>query len=130
MFTMTEALGCWKCGAPLTGVPLPLSRRAECPACHAELHACRLCRYFDTRVNAQCTEDRAEEVREKERANFCDYFKPKPGAYRARDSAKSRAAQAAVDALFAGNADSNARPPDAARDKLDELFGAPGKKRD
>jgi hypothetical protein len=128
---MTEALVCWKCGAPLAGVPLPLSRRAECPACHAELHVCRLCRYYDTRINGQCTEDRAEEVREKERANFCDYFKPKAGAYTAR-GAKTRAAQAAVDALFGGTPESgaDASKSDATRDRLDQMFKAPGKNRD
>ena len=129
---MTEALVCWKCGASLAGVPLPLSRRAECPACHAELHVCRLCRYYDARVNAQCTEDRAEEVREKERANFCDYFKPKSGAYTARDSAKTRAAQAAVDALLGGKPEPGAKAfgVDEARDKLDQLFNLPGKNND
>ena len=69
-------LVCWKCGTALKGVPMPLSRRAECLACHAELHVCRLCHFYAPRVEGKCREDRAEEVREKERANFCDYFTP------------------------------------------------------
>ncbi len=95
-------LVCWKCGASLKGVPIPLSRRAECLACHAELHVCRLCHFYDPRVEGKCREDRAEEVREKERANFCDYFKPRPNAFRAKDAARTEAAKGRIDALFAG----------------------------
>jgi hypothetical protein len=117
-----EALVCWKCGAPLKGVPLPLSRRAECPQCHAELHVCRLCQLYDPRVEGKCREERAEEVRDKERANFCDYFKPRPGAYRAQDLAKSQAAKSRVDALF-GRAEAPVAENDPARGALDDLFG-------
>lgn len=117
-----ESLVCWKCGTPLKGVPLPLARRAECPQCHAELHVCRLCHFYDPHVEGKCREDRAEEVRDKERANFCDYFKPRPGAYRAQDLARSQAAKSRVEALF-GQAAAPAAEDDAARRALDELFG-------
>lgn len=127
---MKNVLVCWKCGAPLNDVPLPFSRRAECPACHAELHVCRSCRYYDPRVNGQCTEDRAEEVREKARANFCDYFKPRPDAYVRPEHAKTQAAKAKVDALFGtAAAESDVRSKEeAARDRLDRLLGASDKK--
>lgn len=95
-------LVCWKCGAALQGVPLPLSRRAECLACHAELHVCRLCHFYDPRVEGKCREDRAEAVREKERANFCDYFKPRSNAFRARDAARAESAKGQIDALLGG----------------------------
>jgi hypothetical protein len=120
-----EPLVCWKCGAPLKGVPLPLSRRAECPQCHAELHVCKLCRLYDPRVEGQCREERAEDVRDKERANFCHYFKPRPGAYRAPDAAKSAAAKSRVDALF-GAGEAPAAEADPARGALDDLFGGKG----
>lgn len=107
---------------------MPLSRRAECPACHAEQHVCCLCRYYDPRVEGQCIEDRAEEVREKERANFCDYFKPRPNAYRPPDAAKTQAAKARLDSLFGGGVP-QASKPDPARAKLDAFFGRPGEKK-
>jgi hypothetical protein len=113
-------LVCWKCGASLKGVPIPLSRRAECLACHAELHVCRLCHFYDPRVEGKCREDRAEEVREKERANFCDYFKPRPNAFRAKDTARTEAAKGRIDALFAGGEVNDA--PNVPSE-LEALFG-------
>lgn len=120
---------CWNCGGSLKGELLPLSRRAVCGACNAELHVCRLCQFYDPRVSDQCTEDRAEQVREKDRANFCDYFKPKPGAYVARQDTKSVAAKAVLNGLFGGaaqNGDSGSAG-DKARGLLDDLF-KPGDK--
>ncbi len=57
---------------------MPMSRREQCPHCNNELHVCRQCQHFDQRVSDQCREDRAEQVREKGRANFCDYFELRP----------------------------------------------------
>jgi hypothetical protein len=116
---------CWKCGNTLAGVPFPLSRRAECPRCHAELHVCKLCQLYDPRIEGKCREERAEEVRDKERANFCDYFKPRPGAFRAADVARSHAAKARVDAMF-GAGQAPAATDDPARRALDDLFGGKG----
>ena len=79
---MTNALVCWKCGATLADQPLPLSRLAVCSKCHSYLHACRLCVSYDPRLTRRCREQDAEEVTDKERANFCGYFKARPGAYR------------------------------------------------
>ena len=129
---MQNVLVCWKCGSSLKDVPVPFSRRAECPACHAELHVCRICHYYDPRVHGQCIEDRAEDVREKERANFCDYFKPRPNAFVRPEYAKTQAAKAKVDAMFGAKpAGDDVRSKEAAaRDNLDQLFGASGKKND
>ena len=77
---------CWKCGASLDDEPLPLARTAECAACNADLHVCRLCEWYDTAVAKSCREPVAEEVHNKERANFCDYFQPRPGAWSAPDT--------------------------------------------
>lgn len=117
---MIDNLICWKCGAALDDLPQPLSRRAECPACHAELHACRLCRHFAPDKAKQCREPVADEVKDKTRANFCDWFQPKPQAHAAA-SAPTPPARAALDALFGGGEDRT--QPDSARQALDELFG-------
>lgn len=128
---MSDGLVCWRCGAALDGLPLPLSRLAECEACHADLHVCKLCAYYDPRLGKQCREPVAEEVQDKERANFCGYFSAKAGAFRAADHTAQAAARAQLDALF--GRDSAAIKPgaaaparsaaDAARDQLEQLFG-------
>jgi hypothetical protein len=127
---MSTTLVCWKCGSSLAAVLLPLRRLEECPGCHAELHVCRLCEWYEPHVAKSCREPIADEVKNKERANFCDYFKPRPGAYQARDVGAVTAARSGLDALF--GAGPNAAPPPAkdaaveaerARSELEKLFG-------
>jgi hypothetical protein len=94
-----NGLSCWKCGASLEALTLPLRRLDECKACRSELHVCRMCVDYDTRVAKHCREPTAEEVRDKTQANFCDHFKPRPGAYIA-PTGEADAAKAALEALF------------------------------
>lgn len=127
---MTHNLVCWKCGASLAELSLPLRRLDECKACGAELHVCKMCVDYDTAVAKSCREPIAEEVQDKERANFCDYFKPRPDAYKPRDSAEVARSRAGLDSLFAGSQPDgkpgSATTPSAgageASSKLDELF--------
>lgn len=117
---MSEELVCWKCGAGLRDVPLPLGRRSECLACRAELHVCRMCRHFAPGKAKQCREPMAEEVKDKVRANFCEWFQPRLDAYQPAAAAKPHG-RAALDSLF-GDA------PEAGGDtgpgsELDKLFG-------
>lgn len=97
---MTSSLVCWKCGASIEEWPLPLSRLAECKACHAELHVCRQCLYYDTGKASQCREPVAEDVREKTRANFCGYFQLRPDAHAGSDDHAAEAARSELEALF------------------------------
>lgn len=94
------ALICWKCGASLAALSLPLLRLDECKQCGAQLHACKLCEWYDVRVAKHCRETIAEEVRDKERANFCDYFKPKENAWSEKATTAADAAKAALEQLF------------------------------
>ncbi len=125
---MVDQLACWKCGNTLAFLSLAL--RDECPACAAELHVCRMCRFYDPRVSQACTEPVAEPVLDKERANFCGYFEPTPNAFRPEDQAALRARRE-LEALFgpaSGGDSSLANTSDSAREALDSLFGAPGSK--
>ncbi len=127
---MTHNLVCWKCGASLAALTLPLRRLDECKSCGAELHVCRMCVDYDTSVAKSCREPIAEEVQDKERANFCDYFKPRADAYKPRDTAAIARSRTGLDALFgaadaARSRDSAVAPAsgaEGARSKLDELF--------
>jgi len=91
---------CWKCGASLAHLSLPLTRRDICKQCNADLHVCKLCEFYDIGKAKHCREPIAEEVREKDRANFCDYFKPKPGAYSDKPQTDAARARADLEALF------------------------------
>jgi ribosome-binding protein aMBF1 (putative translation factor) len=97
---MEHSLVCWRCGASLQALTLPLRRLDACRACNAELHVCRMCVEFDTSYAHHCKEPTAEEVRRKDEANFCDHFKPKAGAHVARDEAGLARSKAALDDLF------------------------------
>ncbi len=96
---MSEALVCWKCGASLAGLSLPLSRTDECRACRASLHVCRLCRFYDTSKARSCAEPIADEVQDKERSNFCGYFEAAPGRFRP-PGAVAESARSALESLF------------------------------
>lgn len=117
-----DTLGCWRCGAAIVDEPLPLSRTAECRQCRAELHVCLMCEFYDPAKANACREPIAEPVADKTRANFCGYFKARPGAGPATAPPQADP-RAALDALFAGPAgDAPDEPSEAARRRLDELF--------
>jgi hypothetical protein len=97
---VSQELVCWKCGASLAELSLPLSRFDECRSCRASLHACKICEFYSLAVAKHCREPIAEEVKDKERANFCDYFKPRPGAHSPINRQEQDQARAALDALF------------------------------
>jgi hypothetical protein len=72
--------------------------RDECPNCRGDLHICLNCEFYDRYAAKECREPSAELVSNKERANYCDYFRPggnKKAANNSADDAKKR-----LDALF------------------------------
>ncbi len=97
---MPHSLVCWHCGASLAELSLPLRRLDACKACRAELHVCKMCVEFDTSYAKHCKEPTAEEVRDKERANFCDHFRPREGAYTPPRTAEQSQARSALEDLF------------------------------
>ena len=64
---------CFKCG---TIVELEkVSRRDECRRCGTDLRVCLNCAFYaESKANA-CTEPQAELVKEKDKANYCDFFR-------------------------------------------------------
>lgn len=95
---MSHSLACYRCGASLSALSLPISRRDQCPECAVDLHVCKMCVYFDTSVPSQCREEGAEDVTRKEQVNFCDWYKPSASAF---DPGRATEADAAKDALAA-----------------------------
>ena len=96
---MAHDLVCWKCGASLSALTLPLRRLEEC-RCRAELHVCRMCIEYDTGVAKHCREPTAEEVSNKIGANFCDFFVPRAGAFVASDNSAAERARLELEKLF------------------------------
>jgi len=92
-------LVCWKCGASLADLSLPLSRTDECRTCRAELHVCRLCRFYDTSKAKSCSEPVADEVNDKTRANFCGYFEAAGRRFKPHVGATDEA-RTALESLF------------------------------
>jgi hypothetical protein len=95
---------CWFCGAPVKDAE-PLGRSLRCPCCGKDLRSCRNCRHYLTGSRFDCAESQADPVRDKEIANFCDWFALAPkfreatrGEIKEMDSAK--AARNAFDNLF------------------------------
>lgn len=97
---MTHNVACYRCGASLAALSLPLSRQDECPECQNYLHVCKMCIYFDANVPRQCREDGAEEVRDKDRLNFCDWFRPSDSAFDESRKNEEDDARAAAEDLF------------------------------
>ena len=100
MYNKPANLKCWKCGADLDYLLMPLSGNAHCRNCEAALHVCRMCRFYDTRVAKQCREPTADAVRDKERPNFCGYLELNPAAWAPVDGSPADAAAAELNALF------------------------------
>lgn len=117
---MSDELVCWKCGASLEDLAQPLGRRAECPACGAELHVCRQCRHYDTAKAKQCRELAADEIKNKTRANFCEWFQARVGAFTGSASSAS-GGRSALEELFGGSAAADSATD--AKSELDKLFG-------
>ena len=120
-------LQCWKCGAQLKRLILPFSRYEECGTCKADLHTCLQCRNYKSSVADDCTEDRADFILDKDKANFCDFFKPNKHAYNVKDNAAASSARNKLAELFGeeptGTAEelSVASPQAEAKQALTEL---------
>lgn len=68
-------LTCFQCKKKLSLGHMP-GRREDCPECGADLHVCRNCQHYDRQAYNECRETSADVVREKDRANFCDFYMP------------------------------------------------------
>lgn len=69
---MVKAL-CFSCKKELS-FGSEVGRREECPHCRSDVHVCLNCQFYDRHSYNECRETQADVVKDKERANFCDYF--------------------------------------------------------
>jgi hypothetical protein len=78
---------------------LKVGRKDECLFCGADLRCCLNCVFYDRAASKQCRETVTELVREKDKANFCEYFVFTTNRIAPSD-AGSALARKALDGLF------------------------------
>jgi hypothetical protein len=89
---------CHKCG---TMIELEkVSRRDECPSCGLDLRVCLNCGFYNQNKSNQCEEPQVEPVKEKDRANYCDYFQFREDGRKGSTGSARDSAQQAWDELF------------------------------
>lgn len=114
---------CWKCKNPIE-VSEKIYRNTTCEFCGADLHSCRNCKFYDIGSHYDCRENISSLVKEKERANFCEWFSAREIFADGETSVVSDKAAQARDA-FASLFGETATPqkPAAAKDAFNALFG-------
>lgn len=128
---MKKRIECWRCGKVLKPEQLPITRLEQCRHCHADLHVCRLCRYWNLRYTSKCSHDHAEPPLDRERSNFCQYFRPVAGSFGNAKVPAGESARSSLEALFGKDQEQAGTDPVAggmteserARRALDALFG-------
>ena len=113
---------CWKCRKEIS-IEKPV-RGDECPLCHADLHACRGCDFYESGAHNDCRESSAEFVGDKERSNFCDYFRVKKDCpVKPNNDMGNDMGNDAARVMFGLDPDiSGKSKADAARDAFNALF--------
>ena len=90
---------------------MPMARspgfNEACEACGKDLHACLNCRFYKAGARWDCAETIEENVPDKERRNYCDFYQTNPAylaATAGREGARSAAERARgdLDRLFGG----------------------------
>ncbi len=92
---------CWNCGLGLTS--LDYGRGDSCQKCGKDTRVCKSCVFYDRSYNNECRESQADRVVEKEKSNFCDFFKPcqsRPGGQVAGGPKPQESLRASAEALF------------------------------
>ncbi|MDR1445179.1 MAG: hypothetical protein LBI94_09910 [Treponema sp.] len=71
---------CWYCAAPVSA-PEPIGRSLRCESCGRDIRSCRNCRFYSPGSSGDCREPQAaaDPPRDRERANFCEWFSLDPG---------------------------------------------------
>ena len=65
---------CRSCGEKLE-LEGKIGREDTCPNCGAYLHTCLNCEFYDEFAHNHCREPDAEWVSDKEKSNFCEFFR-------------------------------------------------------
>ncbi len=76
MMALENQITCFHCQASLElESEESISRREECHQCSSSVHCCKMCKFYDISSYNECREPQAGRIVDKEKANFCDFFK-------------------------------------------------------
>lgn len=81
---------CYNCQAEIV-TSGRIQRSEYCRHCYADLHCCLNCEHY---VADACREPQAEPVKDRAKANFCDYFTPRVTSSKSTDSSSEKAREA------------------------------------
>lgn len=88
---------CHRCGEAIDiEAGQKVAKSEECPQCYADVRCCKMCVFYDTTVANSCREPSAQRVFDKEKSNFCDFFRlgggpSGPGARDSKDEILAKA---------------------------------------
>ena len=95
---MTVPIKCYNCESVLDFEPnQSVGRRDDCHQCSVDLRCCKMCQFYDVKAYNECKEPMAPRILEKEKANFCDYYKLTSGG---QDNNSKDDLLSAANALF------------------------------
>lgn len=90
---------CWKCKKEIS--VSQVFRTTECPLCGADLHSCKGCAFYAPGNHFDCRETVEDLVSDKEKSNFCDYYKENSSLSAGSSGEdKAKAARDAFNSLF------------------------------
>lgn len=71
---------CYNCSETLIlEVGKDVNRYENCTKCNASIRCCKMCEFYDKASYNECREPTSDRITDKEKANFCDFFKLSPG---------------------------------------------------
>jgi hypothetical protein len=94
---------CACCGKKID-VERRVHRSDTCPHCGADLHSCVQCEFYSENAHNKCREPDSEWVSDREKANFCDFFRFRGGEEKSTE--RSEEARRKLDKLFGDGGDS------------------------
>lgn len=97
---MAASIVCWKCGAEISNLLLPIGRYTQCSTCKADLHICIACQNYNPKMISKCDHPSGEVTQDLKLANYCEYFSPQANAYNSAQSTANDDARGRLEALF------------------------------
>jgi len=77
-----------------------VGREDTCPHCGAHLHVCLNCEFYDEHAHNRCREPEAEWVSDREKSNFCEFFRYRESSRASANTDRKKKAKEELRRLF------------------------------